>query len=47
MPEDTIEYSCLEGYKTTNNMPTDTTMCDKNGEWSPEPQCHGEYFCVC
>ncbi|NXS35338.1 CFAH factor, partial [Pomatostomus ruficeps] len=40
MPEDTIEYSCLEGYKTTNNMPTDTTTCDKNGEWSPEPQCH-------
>ncbi|XP_066048372.1 complement factor H-related protein 5-like [Chamaea fasciata] len=39
MPEDTIEYSCLEGYKTTNNMPTDTTMCDKNGEWSPAPQC--------
>ncbi|NXC09110.1 CFAH factor, partial [Orthonyx spaldingii] len=40
MPEDTIEYSCLEGYKTTNNMPTDTTMCGKNGEWSPAPQCH-------
>ncbi|XP_048168676.1 complement factor H isoform X2 [Corvus hawaiiensis] len=39
MPEDTIEYSCLEGYKTTNNMPTDTTMCDKNGEWSPAPEC--------
>ncbi|NXU39020.1 CFAH factor, partial [Drymodes brunneopygia] len=39
MPEDTIEYSCLEGYKTTNSMPTDTTMCGKNGEWSPEPQC--------
>ncbi|XP_064283972.1 complement factor H isoform X1 [Passer domesticus] len=39
MPEDTIEYSCLEGYKTINNMPTDTTMCDENGEWSPEPQC--------
>ncbi|KAM4773144.1 complement factor H [Cyanocitta cristata] len=39
MPEDTIEYSCLEGYKTTNNMPTDTTTCDKNGEWSPAPQC--------
>ncbi|NWT66601.1 CFAH factor, partial [Prunella himalayana] len=40
MPEDTIEYSCLEGYKTKNNMPTDTTMCGKNGEWTPEPQCH-------
>ncbi|NXM50324.1 CFAH factor, partial [Gymnorhina tibicen] len=40
MPKDTIEYSCVEGYKTTNNMPTDTTMCDKNGEWSPAPQCH-------
>ncbi|NXB18826.1 CFAH factor, partial [Rhagologus leucostigma] len=39
MPGDTIEYSCFEGYKTTNNMPTDTTMCDKNGEWSPAPQC--------
>ncbi|NWV87475.1 CFAH factor, partial [Machaerirhynchus nigripectus] len=39
MPEDTIEYSCLEGYKTTNNMPTDTTICDKNGEWNPAPQC--------
>uniref|UniRef100_A0A8C3DXN3 Complement factor H n=1 Tax=Corvus moneduloides TaxID=1196302 RepID=A0A8C3DXN3_CORMO len=39
MPEDTIEYSCLEGYKTTNSMPTDTTMCDKNGEWSPAPEC--------
>uniref|UniRef100_A0A8C3NBT9 Uncharacterized protein n=1 Tax=Geospiza parvula TaxID=87175 RepID=A0A8C3NBT9_GEOPR len=46
MPEDTIEYSCLEGYRTTNNMPTDTTTCGKNGEWSPEPECHGEYFCV-
>ncbi|XP_014106249.1 PREDICTED: complement factor H [Pseudopodoces humilis] len=45
MPEDTIEYSCLEGYKTTNNMPTDTTMCGKNGEWSPAPQCH-EIKCV-
>ncbi|NXS85431.1 CFAH factor, partial [Erpornis zantholeuca] len=39
LPEDTIEYSCSEGYKTTNNMPTDTTVCDKNGEWSPAPQC--------
>ncbi|NXT71221.1 CFAH factor, partial [Chaetops frenatus] len=39
IPEDTIEYSCLEGYKTTNNMPTDTTTCGKNGEWSPPPQC--------
>ncbi|NXP34715.1 CFAH factor, partial [Leiothrix lutea] len=40
VPEDTIEYSCLEGYKTTNNMPTDTTICGKNGEWSPAPECH-------
>ncbi|NXO70906.1 CFAH factor, partial [Phainopepla nitens] len=40
IPEETIEYSCLEGYKTTNNMPTDTTICGKNGEWSPAPQCH-------
>uniref|UniRef100_A0A803V904 Complement factor H n=1 Tax=Ficedula albicollis TaxID=59894 RepID=A0A803V904_FICAL len=40
MPEDTLEYSCLEGYKTANNMPTDITMCGRNGEWSPEPQCH-------
>ncbi|KAM7014081.1 complement factor H [Passerculus sandwichensis] len=39
LPEDTIEYSCLEGYRTTNNMPTDTTTCGKNGEWSPEPEC--------
>ncbi|XP_030809382.1 complement factor H [Camarhynchus parvulus] len=45
MPEDTIEYSCLEGYRTTNNMPTDTTTCGKNGEWSPEPECH-EIECV-
>ncbi|NWT89093.1 CFAH factor, partial [Lanius ludovicianus] len=39
MPEDTIEYLCLEGYKTRNNMPTATTTCDKNGKWSPVPQC--------
>ncbi|XP_063262791.1 complement factor H-like [Prinia subflava] len=39
LPEDTIEYSCLEGYKTTNNMPTDTAVCGKNGEWSPATQC--------
>ncbi|NXK98551.1 CFAH factor, partial [Formicarius rufipectus] len=39
MPGDTIEYSCLEGYKTANNMPTDTTRCGINGEWSPAPQC--------
>uniref|UniRef100_A0A8C5UEK0 Sushi domain-containing protein n=1 Tax=Malurus cyaneus samueli TaxID=2593467 RepID=A0A8C5UEK0_9PASS len=39
MPEDRIEYSCFEGYKTTNNMPTATTMCDRNGDWSPAPQC--------
>ncbi|NXE89404.1 CFAH factor, partial [Menura novaehollandiae] len=38
-PEDTIEYSCLEGYKTANNTPTDTTMCDINGEWRPTPAC--------
>ncbi|NWS07731.1 CFAH factor, partial [Motacilla alba] len=45
MPGDAIEYSCLEGYKTTNYMPTDTTICGKNGEWSPEPQCR-EIECV-
>ncbi|NXN86104.1 CFAH factor, partial [Bombycilla garrulus] len=45
LPEETIEYSCVEGYKTTNNMPTDTTMCGKNGEWSPAPQCE-EIKCV-
>ncbi|NXM70254.1 CFAH factor, partial [Serilophus lunatus] len=39
MPEDIIEYSCLEGYKTANNMPTDTTRCGTNGEWNPTPQC--------
>ncbi|XP_027569080.2 complement factor H isoform X3 [Pipra filicauda] len=39
MPEDRIEYSCLEGYKTANNMPTDTTRCGINGEWSPAPEC--------
>ncbi|NWS19570.1 CFAH factor, partial [Pachyramphus minor] len=39
MPEDTIEYSCLEGYKTANNMATDTTTCGINGEWSPTPEC--------
>ncbi|XP_075567324.1 complement factor H [Pelecanus crispus] len=39
MPEDTIEYACLEGYQTANNMPTGTTTCDINGEWSPKPQC--------
>ncbi|NWR63193.1 CFAH factor, partial [Bucorvus abyssinicus] len=39
MPEDTIEYSCLEGYQTTDNMPTGTTSCGINGEWSPAPQC--------
>ncbi|XP_009883235.1 PREDICTED: complement factor H, partial [Charadrius vociferus] len=39
MPEDTIEYACLEGYGTTNNMPTGTSVCGINGEWSPTPQC--------
>ncbi|NXY90813.1 CFAH factor, partial [Alcedo cyanopectus] len=39
MPEDTIEYACLEGYQTANNMPTGTSRCDINGEWSPAPQC--------
>ncbi|KFO72390.1 Complement factor H, partial [Cuculus canorus] len=39
MPEDTIEYACLEGYQTANNMPTATTRCGINGEWSPTPQC--------
>lgn len=47
MPEDTIEYECLEGYKTANNTPTGTTRCGINGEWSPAPQCLGEYCCVC
>ncbi|NWV13177.1 CFAH factor, partial [Ptilonorhynchus violaceus] len=39
MPGDTVEYSCSEGYKTANNMPTDTMMCGINGEWSPTPEC--------
>ncbi|NWR28295.1 CFAH factor, partial [Tachuris rubrigastra] len=39
MPEDTIEYSCLEGYKTANYRPTDTITCGINGEWSPAPKC--------
>ncbi|KAM6262910.1 complement factor H-like isoform 2-T2 [Spheniscus humboldti] len=39
VPEDTIEYACLEGYQTANNMPTGTTRCGTNGEWSPTPQC--------
>ncbi|NXK25271.1 CFAH factor, partial [Arenaria interpres] len=39
MPEDTIEYACLEGYQTANNMPTGTSRCGINGEWSPTPQC--------
>ncbi|KAF1470138.1 Complement factor H, partial [Megadyptes antipodes antipodes] len=39
MPEDTIEYACLEGYQTANNTPTGTTRCGTNGEWSPTPQC--------
>ncbi|NXC73196.1 CFAH factor, partial [Anhinga anhinga] len=39
MPEDTIEYTCLEGYQTANNMPTGATRCGINGEWSPTPQC--------
>lgn len=47
MPEDTIEYACLEGYGTINNMPTGTSVCGINGEWSPKPQCLGEYCCIC
>ncbi|XP_054689181.1 complement factor H [Grus americana] len=39
MPEDTIEYTCLEGYQTANNMPTGTTRCGINGEWIPTPRC--------
>ncbi|NXD78121.1 CFAH factor, partial [Halcyon senegalensis] len=39
MPEDTIEYACLEGYQTANNAPTGTSRCGINGEWSPTPQC--------
>ncbi|NXP08630.1 CFAH factor, partial [Thinocorus orbignyianus] len=39
VPEDTIEYACLEGYQTANNMSTGTSRCGINGEWSPTPQC--------
>ncbi|XP_074764332.1 complement factor H [Athene noctua] len=39
MPGDTIEYACLEGYQTADKMPTGTTRCGINGEWSPTPQC--------
>ncbi|NWY51518.1 CFAH factor, partial [Chionis minor] len=39
MPEDTIEYACLEGYQTANNMSTGSSRCDISGEWSPRPQC--------
>ncbi|NWH60294.1 CFAH factor, partial [Geococcyx californianus] len=39
MPEDTIEYECPEGYQTANHMPTGTTRCGIDGEWSPAPQC--------
>ncbi|XP_010176963.1 PREDICTED: complement factor H, partial [Mesitornis unicolor] len=39
LPEETIEYACLEGYQTANNMPTGTTRCGTNGQWSPTPQC--------
>lgn len=46
IPEDTIEYACLEGYQTANKMPVGTSRCGKNGEWSPTPQCFGEYCCV-
>uniref|UniRef100_A0A8C8AES6 Sushi domain-containing protein n=1 Tax=Otus sunia TaxID=257818 RepID=A0A8C8AES6_9STRI len=45
MPEDIIEYGCLEGYQTADKMPTGTTRCGINGEWSPTPQCLGEYYC--
>jgi len=47
VPEDTIEYACSEGYQTADNMPTGTTRCGINGEWSPAPQCLGEYCSVC
>ncbi|NXV81998.1 CFAH factor, partial [Atlantisia rogersi] len=36
---DTIEYACLDGYKTTNNMPTGTAKCDITGQWIPTPRC--------
>ncbi|KAK2541560.1 Cfh [Columba livia] len=39
IPEDTIEYACLEGYQTANKMPVGTSRCGINGEWSPTPQC--------
>ncbi|NXX94416.1 CFAH factor, partial [Centropus bengalensis] len=39
LPEDIIEYACLEGQQTENNMSTGTAKCDINGEWSPTPQC--------
>lgn len=44
VPEDTIQYACLEGYQTADNMPTGTTSCGINGEWSPAPQCLGKYY---
>lgn len=47
MPEDIIEYACLEGYQAANNMPTGTTRCGINGEWNPTPQCLGEYCTLC
>lgn len=47
MPEDTLEYACLEGYQTENNLTIGSARCGLNGEWSPTPQCLGEYCCVC
>ncbi|KFQ21438.1 Complement factor H, partial [Merops nubicus] len=39
VPGDRIQYACSEGYQTANNMPTSTTACGINGEWSPTPLC--------
>ncbi|XP_009638602.2 complement factor H [Egretta garzetta] len=39
MPEDTLEYACLEGYQTENNLTIGSARCGLNGEWSPTPQC--------
>ncbi|KAM9130338.1 complement factor H-like [Pangshura tecta] len=38
LPEDILEYECVDGYQTVDKRTTGYTVCGING-WTPEPQC--------
>ncbi|XP_043347240.1 complement factor H-like [Dermochelys coriacea] len=38
LPEEVLEYECVDGYQTINKVTTGYTECGING-WTPEPEC--------